>query len=169
MNSTNPSAPFETLNIADGIEHLNTLGPEAAAAVLTALPRQRAIDMLDRPELQQAARIVQLLADADAAALLDGIGDDRAADIFLELDEATRLRLSGHLNAATRAAIQVLMHYPVRTAGSLMTTEFVSVPANWTIGETLAHVRRVERSRETLSMRSTCSTRTATRCCAWSP
>lgn len=150
MNSTDLSASFEALNIADGIERLNTLKPEAAAAVLTALPRQRAIDMLDRPELQHAARIVRLLADEDAAALLDGVGDDRAADIFLELDEATRLRLSGHLNAATRAAIQVLMRYPARTAGSLMTTEFVSVPATWTIGETLAHVRHVERSRETV-------------------
>ena len=150
MNTNDLSAPFEALNIADGIERLNTLKPEAAAAVLMALPAQRAIDMLDRPELQHAARIVQALADEDAATLLDGVGDDRAADIFLELDEATRLRLSGHLNAATRAAIQTLMRYPPRTAGSLMTTEFVSVPADWTIGETLAHVRRVERSRETV-------------------
>jgi len=31
-----------------------------------------------------------------------------------------------------------------------MTTEFVSVPANWTVAETLDHVRRVERSRETV-------------------
>jgi magnesium transporter len=31
-----------------------------------------------------------------------------------------------------------------------MTTEFVSVPATWTAGETLDHIRRVERTRETV-------------------
>jgi magnesium transporter len=31
-----------------------------------------------------------------------------------------------------------------------MTTEFVSVPANWTVAQTLDHIRHVERSRETV-------------------
>jgi magnesium transporter len=31
-----------------------------------------------------------------------------------------------------------------------MTTEFVSVPSTWTIGETLQHIRKVERTRETI-------------------
>jgi magnesium transporter len=31
-----------------------------------------------------------------------------------------------------------------------MTTEFVSVPANWTVAQTLQHIRQVERSRETV-------------------
>jgi magnesium transporter len=31
-----------------------------------------------------------------------------------------------------------------------MTTEFVSVPSNWTVQQTLDHIRRVERSRETV-------------------
>ena len=31
-----------------------------------------------------------------------------------------------------------------------MTTEFVSVPSTWTVAETLHHIRRVERTRETI-------------------
>ncbi|REN15621.1 magnesium transporter, partial [Mycobacterium tuberculosis] len=36
------------------------------------------------------------------------------------------------------------------TAGALMTTEFVSVPSDWTVGRTLQHIREVERTRETV-------------------
>jgi magnesium transporter len=31
-----------------------------------------------------------------------------------------------------------------------MTTEFVSVPSTWTVGETLDYVRKVEKTRETI-------------------
>ncbi|MGV8932742.1 MAG: magnesium transporter [Luteimonas sp.] len=144
------AAPFAGLNIADSIERLNTLDPEDAAATVLALPLSRAVDMFDRFELQHASAIAALLPHDIAAGLLDGMADDRAADIFLELDEDTRAQLVGRLGAGTLASIRTLMHYPPRTAGSLMTTEFVSVPASWTVAETLAHIRRVERSRETV-------------------
>ncbi|WP_101064852.1 magnesium transporter, partial [Xanthomonas phaseoli] len=47
-------------------------------------------------------------------------------------------------------SIQALMRYPPNTAGALMTTEFVAVPSDWTVGRTLQHIREVERSRETV-------------------
>ncbi len=31
-----------------------------------------------------------------------------------------------------------------------MTTELVQVPADWTVGQTLAHIRQVQRTRETV-------------------
>ncbi|MGN7727047.1 magnesium transporter [Luteimonas sp. 22616] len=144
------AAPFAGLNIADSIERLNALEPAQAVATVLALPWPRVVDMFDRSELQHASAIAALLPEDVAARLLDGMADDRAADVFVELDDATRATLVGRLGAGTLASIRKLMHYPAGTAGSLMTTEFVSVPAHWTVAETLAHIRHVERSRETV-------------------
>ncbi|HET8898751.1 MAG TPA: magnesium transporter, partial [Rhodanobacteraceae bacterium] len=144
------AAPFADLNIADSIERLNTLDEEAAAVVVAALPLQRAVDMFDRPELHHAGAIVSRLPSATAASVLAGMADDRAADIFAEIDSDARASLIASLDASTRAAIERLLRYPPNTAGSLMSTEFVSVKASWTVAETLEHVRRVERSRETV-------------------
>ncbi|GAA3913093.1 magnesium transporter [Luteimonas lutimaris] len=144
------AAPFADLNIADGIERLNALDPAQAAATVQALPWPRVVDMFDRSELQHASAIAALLPGDVAGRLLDDMADDRAADVFLELDEDTRANLVGHLGAGTLASIRTLMRYPAGTAGSLMTTEFVSVPAHWTVAQTLAHIRQVERSRETV-------------------
>ena len=43
-----------------------------------------------------------------------------------------------------------LLAYPENPAGSIMTTEFVSVPSTLTVGETLDYVRKVEKTRETI-------------------
>lgn len=142
--------PFADRNIADSVELLNTLSVKNAAAVLQALPLTRAIDMLDRPELQRSGELLMQLPSVRAAALLDGMADDRAADALLELDHADRAHLTGFLQAGTREALRKLLHYPEHTAGSLMSTEFVWVPADWTVAQVLAHVRQVERSRETV-------------------
>ena len=148
--SASLAVPFAELNIADSIERLNALEPTDAATTAQALPLPRVVDMFDRPELHNASDIMTLLPVEFAARLLDAMADDRAADIFLELDEDVRVRLAGRLGAGTLAPIRKLMQYPPGTAGSLMTTEFVSVPSHWTVAETLAHIRRVERSRETV-------------------
>lgn len=144
------AAPLADLNTADAVDHLNALGVHAATELLAALPLPRAVKMLEAPELQRAGRLVALLPPPRAAALLGLMADDRATDIVLELEDEERARLLPLIGTEARAVIQTLLSYPPDTAGALMTTEFVSVPANWTIAQTLQHIRNVERTRETV-------------------
>ncbi|MCW4455930.1 magnesium transporter [Flavobacterium sp. MXW15] len=144
------SAPLANFNTADAVEYLNTLELARAADILAALPLPRAVKMLEQPELERGGELVAALPPARAAALLGSMADDRATDIVHELDEDERARLIPLLSAEARQSIQQLLGYPANTAGSLMTTEFVSVPADWTVGRTLQHIREVERSRETV-------------------
>lgn len=143
-------APLAELNTADAVEYLNGLHREDATAVLAALPQPRAVKILEQPELRGASDLVAALAPEVAAVLLGQMADDRATDIFHELDSAQREALLWRLGTDARLSIQKLMRYPQNTAGALMTTEFVAVPANWTVAQTLQYVREVERSRETV-------------------
>ena len=143
-------SPFDDLNIADSIERLNMLDVDDAVKVALALPLQRLVNMFDRPELSSASELIALLPVNVAARVLDRMADDRAADVFIELDDEVRASVVGELGAGTLASIRELMKYPRGTAGSLMSTEFVSVPSSWTVAETLAHIRLVEGSRETV-------------------
>jgi len=134
----------------DIVEALNTHEPDKAAAMLRALPTERAIEVLDLPGLANTCEIIAELPKETAVALLSGVSDDRAADIFKELIEPLRTTLLNGLNPETRTVISGLLAYPERSAGSIMTTEFVSVPSTWTIAEVLHHIRMVERTRETV-------------------
>ncbi len=144
------SAPLAGFNTADAVEYLNTLELPRAADTLAALPLPRAVKMLEAPELHRSGELVAALSPARAAALLGLMADDRATDIVHELDEDERARLIPLLSSEARQSIQTLLGYPANTAGALMTTEFVSVPADWTVARTLQHIREVERSRETV-------------------
>ncbi len=143
-------APLAELNTADAVEYLNAQDREDATAVLAALPQPRAVKILEQPELRDASELVAALPPELAAALLGQMADDRATDIFHELDAAQREALLWRLGTDARLSIQKLMRYPPHTAGALMTTEFVAVPADWTVARTLQYVREVERSRETV-------------------
>ncbi|VIO74172.1 magnesium transporter [Bradyrhizobium ivorense] len=132
------------------VEALNAREPADAAKLLQSLPTERAIEVLDLPGLDNTCEIIAELPTDAAVALLSGVSDDRAADIFKELIEPLRTTLLNGLNPDTRAVISGLLAYPERSAGSIMTTEFVSVPSTWTIAEVLHHIRMVERTRETV-------------------
>jgi magnesium transporter len=132
------------------VDALNAREPEDAARLLRSLPAEKAIEVLDLPGLDNTCEILAELPQDTAVSLLSGVSDDRAADIFKELVEPLRTTLLNGLSPDTRATVSGLLAYPERSAGSIMTTEFVSVPSTWTIAEVLHHIRMVERTRETV-------------------
>jgi magnesium transporter len=135
---------------ADIAEALNEEIPQVAAAVLQNLPLETAVGVLDTPGLRDAGEIIEAIPRDRVVPMLSGMSADRVADVFRELEEPVRSELLARLDAETKASVRQLLIYPEESAGSLMTTEFVSVPATWTVAQTLQHVRIVERTRETV-------------------
>jgi magnesium transporter len=135
---------------ADIVDVLNEHSPEAAAAILLALPPERAVEVLDTPGLDHLCEIVVAIPRDRVAPLLSAMSADRLADLFRGLQDPARSDLLQVLNAEARAALQQLLVYPEESAGAIMTTEFVAVPADWTVERTLQHIRMVERTRETV-------------------
>ncbi len=137
-------------HVADVVEHLNEQEPQDAANVLAGLPDERAVELLDQPEFDDAADVVSSMPIERAATLLSGMSADRATDLLGEIEEPRRSKLIARLDNETRSAVARLARYPEGSAGALMTTEVVSVPANWTVAATLDYIRKVEKSRETI-------------------
>ena len=135
---------------ADIVEALNKLDVEEAAAVLAHLPFDRMVEVFDEPELNDPAGLMMALPEEQAKVVLSSLSADRATDIFQLLPGPVRARFLSLLDPETKTSIEKLLTYPTNTAGSLMTTEFVSVPSSWTIEQTLQHIRQVERTRETV-------------------
>jgi magnesium transporter len=134
----------------DIVEALNDMPPELAVAVLLHLPPDRAIEVLDQPGLEREPELVTLMPRATAASLLAGVSADRVADIFHQVKEPHCSALLDLLDPDTRVNIRRLLEYPKDTAGSIMTTEFASVPSTYTVRQTLDYIRHVESSRETV-------------------
>ncbi|MFK4824411.1 magnesium transporter [Paenochrobactrum sp. BZR 588] len=141
---------IETMRTADAVEVVNELDLDDAVQVVSQLSHDHAVRLLDQPELNEAAPIIAMLPPALASLLLDAMSADRATDVFQALNEPERNHLFPLLALETKVALKKLMGYAPNTAGSLMTIEFIAVPANWTVAQTLTYIRQVERSRETV-------------------
>jgi magnesium transporter len=134
----------------DIVEALNDMPAELAVAVLLHLPPDRAIEVLDQPGLDREPELVTLMPRDVAAKLLAGVSADRVADIFRQVEEPHSSELLDLLDPDTGVNIRRLLQYPKDTAGSIMTTEFASVPSTYTVQQTLDYLRHVESSRETV-------------------
>src|SRR5580700_4175158 len=134
----------------DIVEAVNDMSAELAAAVLLRLPPDLAIEVLDQPGLDREPELVTLMPREAAAKLLTGVSADRVADIFHQVKEPHCTELLDLLDDDTRVNIRRLLAYPKDSAGSIMTTEFASVPSTYTVAQTLDYIRHVESSRETV-------------------
>jgi len=106
------------------------LAPELRPIVDTTLAEEHVADIVEKLNEQDSATIAHALQQMPF---------DRAADVFQEFDEPVRHRLGARLDRQTSTDLKKLAAYPERSAGSIMTTEFVSVPSSWTVQETLDH------------------------------
>lgn len=147
--SAAPSA-LAAHHVADVVELLNRKSLEEAVQFMGTLPEAWAVELMDQPDFAWACEVMEELPGDKAAHLMEHMSSDRVADLLRWIAEPKRSELKDRLSPETRAGIDRLLTYPHNSAGSIMTTEFVSVPSDWTVQQTLTHLREVESSRETI-------------------
>ncbi|MFM7035194.1 MAG: magnesium transporter [Planctomycetia bacterium] len=109
--------------------------------LLDAIPVERQAEIFPYYPM---ARQVDLLKAADRAhigPLLEWMAADNRDDLLRELDPEFVEEILPLVAKAERHDIRMLLSCPDGSAGSLMTTEYASLPANITAGEAIARLR----------------------------
>lgn len=138
-------AELHPADIADILEQLNI---QEGGALLEELDTETAADALEEVDPVRQAALVSKLDPERASDLLERIAPDNAADILGELDEDEAERLLNLMPAEESRPIRELLRYDEQTAGGIMTTEALSLPASLTVEETLARLRSQNNSLE---------------------
>ena len=135
---------------ADIAEALSQLPPEGAARVVRALPFHLAVQVFDEPELEDRGGIIAQLPNEFLGPIIGAMSSDNQVGLVRELNPADRERLAHLLDAPTRDTLRQLLAYPATSAGGIMTTEFVSVPASWTAVQVRRYISEVGSAKETV-------------------
>jgi magnesium transporter len=133
---------------ADVVDLLNQLTLVEAATVVAMLSVPRAVEVLDQPTMTRRPSIVPRLEPGRAAQLLDDLSADQRTEIVRQMGELERRRLLPKLKPEVRAEVERLLQYPERSAGGIMTTEYVRLDPGLSVGEALKHIRAVAREKE---------------------
>ena len=117
--------------------------------ILKALPTDVASETLaEMEEDEDRAELLTGLDERRGAELLQELADDDAADLLGELEPRDRDRMLAALPSEEAGEIRELLQYGEETAGGLMTTSLVSVPAGATAAEAIAEIRKQGREVE---------------------
>jgi len=119
----------EALSYHHGSEVVESLDDETAAETLEEMPAERQVRILGDMDEERAADI------------LEWMSPDEAADVLGDLPEEKAEELLGLMEQQEQADVVELLPYEDDTAGGLMTTEFVTLPRQLTVGEALARLR----------------------------
>src|ERR1041384_8325913 len=138
------------LRAADLAELINELTLSEAGAVVSMLPVARTVEIFDQPTMRRRAAILEQLEPARVAEILTGLSADERTDIVQKMGLHERHRVVPKLSPEIRAELEHLLQYPVHTAGGIMTTEFVELNPEMTIGGALKHIRSVAREKESI-------------------
>lgn len=133
--------------IAEIIEDLDP--PEGDVLFRSLTPRFRA-EVTSYLDAESQTRLVGAMSSREAADLLHVMSHDERADLVQRLDEDFVEQVLPQLAQAERDDIRRLAMYEPGTAGSVMTTDYVTLSPKHTVGEALERLRYEAPDRETI-------------------
>ena len=140
-NRTSLKKLVEPLHPADQADMLERLSNEKLNLFLTILGRSLDPEVLVYLDHNVQEKVFDILGPKVLAKAIPELHSDDAVEILQELEEKDRNVVIKQLPKADRILVEEALSYPEYSAGRLMQREFLAFPGNWTIGQTIDHMR----------------------------
>ncbi|MDC3425461.1 magnesium transporter [Aquibacillus sp. 3ASR75-11] len=124
--------------------------PEIRMQIYTYLSPEEVADVMEQIDVDHVERFFTEMDPRFAAQILGEMSTDDAVDILNQLNKNQVASFLTIMNSQASNEIKELLHYEEKTAGSIMTTEFVVIHEKQTIRQALQHLKMEAPEAETI-------------------
>ena len=136
--------PSDVAGLFDGLED------KQIPLMFRLLPKELAAETFVEMEPDAQELLIRGFSDNELKEVLDELYVDDAADIVEEMPANVVKRILKNADPEMRSSINQILRYPEYSAGSIMTTEYVSLRPHMTVEEAILRIRRQGVDKETI-------------------
>ncbi len=114
------------------------------------LPKSKAAETFVEMEADAQELLIRSFSDNELKEIVDELYVDDAADLVEEMPANVVKRILKTADPEMRRSINQILRYPENSAGSMMTTEYVTLRPDMTVGEAILRIRRQGVDKETI-------------------
>ena len=139
-----------TMNPADIAAIFSGLEEQKIPLLFRLLPKELAAETFVEMEPEEQELLIRTFSDNELKEIVDELYVDDAADLVEEMPANVVKRILQQADPEMRKSINQILRYPENSAGSIMTTEYVSLRPNMTVEEAILRIRRQGIDKETI-------------------
>ena len=139
-----------TLEPADIAAVFEELDEERMPLLFRLLPKETAAETFAELDPEWQELLIRGFSDTELREVVSELYVDDAADLVEEMPANVVKRILAQADPQLRREINQILQYPENSAGSIMTTEYVSLRPGMTVTEAINRIRRTGVDKETI-------------------
>ena len=139
-----------TLEPADISAVFEELDEERTPLLFRLLPKELAAETFAELEPEWQELLIRGFSDRELREIVNELYVDDAADLIEEMPANVVKRILSQADPQMRREINEILQYPEDSAGSIMTTEYVSLRPTMTAAESIQRIRKTGVDKETI-------------------
>ena len=139
-----------TMNPADIAAVFSGVEKEKLPLLFRLLPKELAAESFVEMESEEQEALIKGISDSELRQVMDELYVDDAVDIVEEMPANVVQRILAQSAPEMRKEINEILQYPENSAGSVMTTEYVKLSPDMTVGDAILRIRRTGVDKETI-------------------
>lgn len=139
-----------TMNPSDIAAIFDALEEDRLPLLYRLLPKELAADTFVEMEPEAQELLIRGFSDSELKEVIDELYVDDAVDLVEEMPANVIRRILSQADPEMRQSINEILRYPENSAGSIMTTEYVSLRPDMTVAEAITRIRRTGVDKETI-------------------
>ncbi len=139
-----------TMNPSDIAAIFDELEEDRLPLLFRLLPKELAADTFVEMEPEAQELLIRGFTDSELREVINELFVDDAVDIVEEMPATVVRRILSQADPEMRKSINEILRYPENSAGSIMTTEYVSLRPKMTVEEAITRIRRTGFDKETI-------------------